>query len=646
MLKLPAIALGFAAVLLAVAAVVVGGLTPTARAQEDGGLPAAPSNVQASDGETVGTVVVAWDAADGATFYRIGWVALDHVTAVQSEGREWLDAFAFTDVANLGQTTHTLTGLLPGIRYAFIVGSVDLRFGPAAWPEWAYLTLAAAAPISCQTVTPAPPQPTPTQMPMPMPMPTATPAPTPTPTPRPAGAGTSYDADGDGLIEVSNLEQLAAIRADLNGDGASPAPAYAAAFLNAMAGMGCPNGCTGYELVANLDFDTNGNGEADAGDAYWNDGAGWLPIGDERHKFVADFDDNNHTIANLYINRPSYIGLFGYASGSNIRQVGLVSANMSSHSVVGSLVGYSSNGTISDIYVTDSVLLGGYAGGIVGYSTGDTISNSYATNGVSDGLHTGGLVGYSEEGIISGSYATSDVTGGYYGGGGLVGESNNSSIISSYATGSVSGTNHSKMGGLIGHSRGGIISGSYATGNVSGDVISAGGLVGRNDGGSIRGSYATGNVSGADYVGGLVGENRNGIIISSYAAGSVTGSGDDIGGLVGMSEGGTITTSYSIGRVSASGETFYIGGLVGYDEGSDITASYWDTEASGQSGSYGGAGKTTAELQSPTGYEGIYEDWNLDLDDNGEADDPWDFGNAVQYPVLQYGGLDVAGQRR
>ena len=30
-----------------------------------------------------------------------------------------------------------------------------------------------------------------------------------------------YDADGDGLIEVSNLEQLNAIRYDLDGDGRS-----------------------------------------------------------------------------------------------------------------------------------------------------------------------------------------------------------------------------------------------------------------------------------------------------------------------------------------------------------------------------------------------------------------------------------------
>ena len=92
-----------------------------------------------------------------------------------------------------------------------------------------------------------------------------------------------YDTDGDGLIEVSNLAQLDAIRYDPLGTG-SPSPdnraAYYGAFPGAVAGMGCPNGdCYGYELVADLDFDTNGSGQADAGDAYWNDGAGWEPIG-------------------------------------------------------------------------------------------------------------------------------------------------------------------------------------------------------------------------------------------------------------------------------------------------------------------------------------------------------------------------------
>ena len=44
--------------------------------------------------------------------------------------------------------------------------------------------------------------------------------------------------------------------------------------------MGCPaSGCSGYELMTNLDFDTNSSGNANAGDDYWNGGSGWAPIG-------------------------------------------------------------------------------------------------------------------------------------------------------------------------------------------------------------------------------------------------------------------------------------------------------------------------------------------------------------------------------
>ena len=507
----------------------------------------APANVRAADGANPGAVAVSWDAVAGAPFYRIGWVAMDDVAAARAEGRDWLDAFAFSDVANRGQTSHTVKPLTAGVHYAFIAASINRRFGDASWSEWVLLTPGAGE--TGAELTP-------------------TPTPIPTLRPTPTGMG-DYDTDKDGLIEISNLAQLAAIRADLNGDGISPAPAYAAAFPNAMPGMGCPDaGCTGYELVANLDFDTNGNGAADAGDAYWNNSAGWIPIGDRRHAFTADFDGNNHTIANLYINRSraDRVGLFGSVSSSSIKRVGLVSA---------------------------AVLGDDYVGGLVGFSVRGTISDSYAAGAVSGRYYVGGLVGYSSLGTISGSYAAGAVSGNYY------------------------------VGGLVGYSHY-----RFTRYNI------------------ISGSYATGSVSGGDYVGGLVGSSNYGSISSSYATGSVSGSGDDIGGLVGHSESTSIIASYAVGRVSASGDTLYIGGLIGYDEGSDIAASYWDTETSGQAGSYGGIGKTTAELQSPDGYTGIYAGWNLDLDGDSIGDDPWHFGNSGQYPALQYAGLDPAAQRR
>ena len=113
-----------------------------------------------------------------------------------------------------------------------------------------------------------------------------------------------------------------------------------------------------------------------------------------------------------------------------------------------------------------------------------------------------------------------------------------------------------------------------------------------------------------------------------------------------------VIASYATGKVSG---TQPVGGLFGYRERSRdgtvqvaVSASYWDTQTSGQttgvgSGDSGGVqGRTTAQLQSPTGYTGIYSNWDVDLDnadgDNNAAtgtDDFWDFGTSSQYPALK-----------
>ena len=88
-----------------------------------------------------------------------------------------------------------------------------------------------------------------------------------------------YDTDDDGLIDVSTLAQLDALRYDLNGDGLVDGGtwmAYYDAFPMGALGMGCPPpyGCDGYELTADLDFDTDVDGDIDSDDAYWNEGKG------------------------------------------------------------------------------------------------------------------------------------------------------------------------------------------------------------------------------------------------------------------------------------------------------------------------------------------------------------------------------------
>ncbi len=322
---------------------------------------------------------------------------------------------------------------------------------------------------------------------------------------------TDYDTDDDGFIEVSNLAQLNAMRWDLDGSGLPEHPPnnplYAEAFPNAADRMGCPREeCLGYELTADLDFDTNGNGSADSGDDYWNDGSGWDPIGWNAFNgaFTGFFEGRGHTISNLYINRSDTdeVGLFGkvrfsglnrWALRGDIRHVGLIDVQVTGRSEVGGLVG---------------------------------------ANGVT-------------------------------------------------------------------------VAACYVTGTVTGDS-EVGGLVGSNFAGTVVASYAAASVTGNYEVGGLVGQNFAGDILASYAVSNVTGD-SEVGGLVG-------------GNAFGSGTA---------------TDSYWDVDTSGQSDSAGGDGKTTGEMQSPTDYMGIYQNWNVDLGDDTSADGPWDFGTASQYPTLR-----------
>ena len=166
--------------------------------------------------------------------------------------------------------------------------------------------------------------------------------------------------------------------------------------------------------------------------------------------------------------------------------------------------------------------------------------------------------------------------------------------------------------------------------------------------------YTTGKVQGNDYVGGLLGYTSDDAL-ATYSTAYVSGR-SRVGGLVANFADGRVLNSYSTGRVARSGGTATtIGGLIGTASASGTaTNSYWDTSTSGQSTSAGGSGvvgKTTRQLQTPTGYTGIYANWNTNLDgdtNTGEPttgnDNPWTFGNKMQYPMLDYKGMSTDPQ--
>ena len=128
---------------------------------------------------------------------------------------------------------------------------------------------------------------------------------------------------------------------------------------------------------------------------------------------------------------------------------------------------------------------------------------------------------------------------------------------------------------------------------------------------------------GASFVGGLVGYNT-GSISNSYNAAAVNGNGY-VGGLVGVNS-GSIVQSYSSGPVTG---VYAVGGLVGYNSGIVDSLSFWDVTASGQAGSAGGTGLTTAQAQSASFLTGM--GWTF----SGPSP-VWSIGTGSTYPRLTW----------
>lgn len=176
----------------------------------------------------------------------------------------------------------------------------------------------------------------------------------------------------------------------------------------------------------------------------------------------------------------------------------------------------------------------------------------------------------------------------------------------------------------------GTVTNCYSVSSVTG-TAQIGGLVGWNTG-TAASCYSVSSVNGAQSVGGLVGGNQ-GTVSDCSVTGSVSGSGNYVGGLVGYSR-GTVSDCSATGSVSGSG--YYVGGLVGYNNGGTVSGSFWDTQASGQSTSSGGTGKTTAEMRDTTTFSGA--GWNIIAVEPGERNPTyiWNIVDGKTYPFLSW----------
>jgi len=244
------------------------------------------------------------------------------------------------------------------------------------------------------------------------------------------GSGTSADP-----YQITTIEQLDEIRDDLTAH---------------------------YILMNNLDFNDDASyADSGANKAGFTTGDGWNPIGNAYgSRFQGNFNGDNHTISNLFIDRDSttYVGLFGYLGGV-VRNVGVTDADVRGQEYVGVLVGMLNTGTVYNCYSTGTVSgSSGKIGGLVGRNFKGLISKCYSKASVS-GATIGGLVGRNEgqgsvQGTVENCYATGTVSasGGLHGSGGLIGLNFGTTRVSNcFATGSVSGGTDGYRGGLVGH---------------------------------------------------------------------------------------------------------------------------------------------------------------------------------------------------
>jgi len=169
-----------------------------------------------------------------------------------------------------------------------------------------------------------------------------------------------------------------------------------------------------YRLEANIDL-TNS--------------PGWIPIPDNwtngwsaSNAFSGVFDGGGNTITGLTIDTTEgNVGMFSFIDfGGEVKNLHLADVDIAGDFLVGGLVGYMEEGTVSNVSVTGNITAGDMAGGIAGQTSYlSVIRNSYsAVNIYSDsGVSLGGIAGDNCGGTIEYCYASGDIIGSRQNGG-------------------------------------------------------------------------------------------------------------------------------------------------------------------------------------------------------------------------------------
>jgi hypothetical protein len=433
-----------------------------------------------------------------------------------------------------------------------------------------------------------------------------------------------YDVDDDGLIEIEDLQDLNEIRNNVSEVNYATSGGMMTSLElhgDALYGSqdGCPeSGCDGYELITDLNFDSNLNNEFDSNDAYWNEGEGWQSIGDFHIKFIAEFDGNGHTIHNLYINRPqqTFQGLFAYAEMASFH----------------------------DFSLTGQFITGADSAAVVGYAWKSEFKNLFmditieSKEGENDctlnceANRIGAIAGSIDSGVISQLAIKANITGNNYLGA-LSGQIQNSEISEVAVQVNITGNNF--LGGLSGEVNHSHIDSITSFVGINGHAA-VGGVIGASESSTINNVLVSGTVT-------------PGLGIGKFARG---------GGLTGSVNNDQVSHVISLVKLPEDPEERHlIGALIGDGTDPEVNNSYWAVDLTLRERMYSRAYNLGISQRyeltdlkcanTTTNCNGLQFD-EFSAAQNNDQQALWHFGNNEQAPTMrltmgEFGDKDANG---
>lgn len=170
----------------------------------------------------------------------------------------------------------------------------------------------------------------------------------------------------------------------------------------------------------------------------------WTPIGTLDTPFSGNFDGNFNTISGIYIEATDgYQGLFGYIAGSEIRDLTIDGAVISTSSNVGALIGSTDESAVI-MHCVNLATVEGYAyiGGLIGTARGD-------------------IVNCSNKGTIIANNTLAGIAGTSYG-----------NLVNCYNEGAVTGEKY-YVAGVVGNNQG-LLTNCYNVGDINGSTLTGG----------------------------------------------------------------------------------------------------------------------------------------------------------------------------